>query len=61
MNFDIFNRQKIAEGVFFNAVSETKFKSNLISVRFIVPLHESTAAKNALLFPVLLRGSKHFP
>ncbi|MBQ3489099.1 MAG: insulinase family protein [Clostridia bacterium] len=61
MNFDIFNRQKIAEGVFFNAVSETKFKSNLISVRFVVPLCEDTAAKNALLFPVLMRGSKHFP
>ena len=61
MNFNIFNRQKIAEGVFFNAIKETKFKSNLISVRFIVSLHESTAAKNALLFPVLLRGSKHFP
>ena len=61
MNFNIFNRQKIAEGVFFNAIKETKFKSNLISVRFIVPLRESTAAKNALLFPVLLRGSKHFP
>ena len=61
MNFNIFNRQKIADGVFFNAIQETKFKSNLISVRFIVPLDESTAAKNALLFPVLLRGSKNFP
>ncbi len=61
MNFNIFNRQKIAEGVFFNTIKETKFKSNLISVRFIVPLDENTAAKNALLFPVLLRGSKHFP
>ena len=61
MNFNIFNRRKIASGVFFNAIKETKFKSNLISVRFIVPLDESTAAKNALLFPVLLRGSKNFP
>ncbi len=61
MNFDIFNRQEIARGVFFNAVTETKFKSNLISVRFIVPLRENTAAENALLFPVLLRGSENFP
>ena len=61
MNFDIFNRKEIACGVFFNAVTETKFKSNLISVRFITPLCESTAASNALLFPVLLRGSENFP
>ena len=32
-----------------------------ITYSFIVPLDENTAAKNALLFPVLLRGSKHFP
>ena len=56
-----FERKTLAEGVFFNAIHETKFKSNLISVRFIAPLNEATAAKNALLFPVLLRGSEKFP
>ena len=61
MNHNIFDRREIAAGVFFNAVKETKFKSNLISLRFIAPLDEKTAAKNALLFPVLLRGSIHFP
>lgn len=61
MNYNIFNRNEIASGVFFNAIKETKFKSNLISLRFIAPLDEKTAAKNALLFPVLLRGSVNFP
>ena len=61
MNHNIFDRKEIAAGVFFNAISETKFKSNLISMRFIAPLDEKTAAKNALLFPVLLRGSTNFP
>ena len=61
MNHNIFDRKEIASGVFFNAISETKFKSNLISMRFIAPLDEKTAAKNALLFPVLLRGSTNFP
>ena len=61
MNDKIFDRKEIAAGVFFNAIAETKFKSNLISLRFIVPLDEKTAAKNALLFPVLLRGSVNFP
>ena len=61
MNHNIFDRKEIAAGVFFNAISESKFKSNLISLRFIAPLDEKTAAKNALLFPVLLRGSTNFP
>ena len=61
MKHNIFDRKEIAAGVFFNAITETKFKSNLISLRFIAPLDEKTAAKNALLFPVLLRGSKNFP
>lgn len=61
MNHNIFNRKEIASGVFFNAIKETKFKSNLISLRFIAPLDNQTAAKNALLFPVLLRGSVNFP
>ena len=61
MNQKIFERKELMDGVFFNAIGETKFKSNLISVRFITPLDEKTAAKNALLFPVLMRGSERFP
>ncbi len=56
-----FERKELANGIFVNTVSETKFKSNLISVRFLLPLTAETAAKNALLFPVLLRGSEKFP
>jgi predicted Zn-dependent peptidase len=56
-----FERKELANGIFFSAVGETKFKSNLISLRFILPLTAETAAKNALLFPVLLRGSEKFP
>ncbi len=56
-----FQRKELASGIFFSAVKEKKFKSNLLSLRFILPLSADTAAKNALLFPVLLRGSKKFP
>ncbi len=56
-----FTRKELSNGIFLNAVEETKFKSNLISVRFILPLSAETAAKNALIFPVLLRGSEKFP
>jgi len=56
-----FERKELGCGIYFNAIGETKFKSNLISVRFVMPLSPQTAAKNALLFPVLLRGSARFP
>ena len=56
-----FERKELANGIYFNTVHETKFKANLISIRFVVPLSADTAAKNALLFPVLLRGSEHYP
>ncbi len=55
------NRKELLPGIFFNAIRETKFKTNLISLRFVMPLNETTAAKNALIFPVLLRGSEKFP
>lgn len=61
MDQKIFERKELMEGVYFNAIGETKFKSGLISVRFIAPLSAETAAKNALIFPVLTRGSEHFP
>ena len=61
MNQKIFERKELMDGIFLNAIGETKFKSNLLSVRFITPLCADTAAKNALLFPVLSRGSKQFP
>ena len=57
----VFERKELASGIFWNAIHETKFKSNLISVRFVLPLTADAAANNALLFPVHLRGSENFP
>ncbi len=56
-----FQRNELGRGIYFSAAKTDKFKSGLISVRFILPLSQKTAAENALLFPVLLRGSKAFP
>ena len=56
-----FERKELMRGVFFNTVRETKFKASLVSLRFVVPLAKETAAKNALLFPVLLRGCEQYP
>ena len=56
-----FERKEIASGVFLNTIEEHKFKSGRMSVRFMLPLSEETAAKYSLVFPVLRRGSVRFP
>lgn len=55
-----FERKEIAKGIFLNTIEEHKFKSGLISMRFLLPLSEETAAENSLIFPVLRRGCVRF-
>ena len=50
-------RKQIAEGAFLTVIPADKFKSNYIQIRFIMPLKKETAAKNSLVFPVILRGT----
>lgn len=56
-----FERKEIASSVFLNTIEEHKFKAGQLSLRFMLPLSEDTAAKYSLVFPVLRRGSVHFP
>ena len=55
------NREQLAEGVFFSSVRDEKFRHNSISVNFIVPLEEETAACTAVIPSLLRRGSKNCP
>lgn len=54
-------RQELGNGVFLNYIPTDKFKSGLLQLRFIMPLSKDTAAKNALVFPVIRRGTEKFP
>jgi predicted Zn-dependent peptidase len=49
-------REKILEGVYFNAIYDDRFKTNRISVNLILPLDDKTATSNAIV-PFLLRKS----
>jgi Predicted Zn-dependent peptidases len=55
------NRIPVSDGVFLNTIYTDKFKTNFLSLNFMTPLRRETAAKNALLFMVLRRGSKKYP
>ena len=54
-------RIKLAEGVYFSAVTDPKFKHNRISVNFITPLTAEEAANNAIVPFLLRRGCKSCP
>lgn len=51
----------IAKGVRLNFLATDKFKTNFLSFNFIAPLGSESAAKNALIPPILMRGSKNYP
>ena len=54
-------RREIASGVFLNVIETTSFKTNDLSLNFLIPLAEDTAAKAALLPSVLRRGTRSWP
>jgi predicted Zn-dependent peptidase len=54
-------RKMIGDGVALNIIPTDKFKTNCISVRFLCPMAEETAALNALLPSVLKRGCERLP
>ncbi len=54
-------KKRIADGVNFNYLETDKFKTGFLSVNFIAPLDASTAAKNALIPAILMRGSGKYP
>ncbi len=55
------NRTEIGEGVFFNSIKDSRFKTMKISANIIVPLSEDTASENALLCGVLSHSCKAYP
>ncbi len=51
----------MAQGVHLNVIPSEKFKTNFISVCFVVPLEKTSASLTALVPKVLSRGCKRFP
>lgn len=54
-------REEICPGIHANFVPADSFKSRELTVNFIVPLSRDTAALDALLPSVLLRGTQSYP
>lgn len=52
---------KLADGINISFLETGKFKTNFLSFNFIAPLEKKSAAMNALIPAVLLRGSEKYP
>lgn len=55
-----YNRTEFADGIGFSTVIDSKFKTNSISIRFIMPLHNSTSAANVVAVGALSTSSAKF-
>ena len=58
---DSIKRKEIANGVFFNSIKDSRFKTMRISANALVPLSADAASSNALLFGVLSHSCKAYP
>lgn len=54
-------RKELAPGIALTAIETDKFKSAALSVHFLTPLEERTAAANALVPYVMRRGCERYP
>lgn len=55
------NRSPICDGVQFQSIKDTRFKTMRMSVHFLIPLRQQSAASNALLPYLLTRACRDYP
>lgn len=56
-----FHTQDMREGIQFISISDSRFKTNFLSVHFITPLMKETSACNAVIPIMLSKSSEEYP
>ncbi|HIX66432.1 MAG TPA: insulinase family protein [Candidatus Anaerotruncus excrementipullorum] len=56
-----FQREPIGSGVYFNSVTDPKFKHNRLTASLLLPLQRETVSENALLPFLLRKGCRKLP
>lgn len=56
-----FQRREIGKDIFFSSITDSRFKFNMISVNFLVPLSEETASEYALVSRLFDKGCDRYP
>ena len=49
-----YNRTEIGKGIFLTRICDTKYKANIVRVRFITPINEDDLGVNALLIEAVV-------
>ena len=55
-----YQKNEIKEGINLHIIQSNKFKTNLISIFFTLPLQKENVTKEALISAILRRGSKKY-
>lgn len=58
---EIYKYNKIGKGVVFNEIYDEKFKTNLVTIRFITPLNKKMSPRYSLLSFVLSTSNMNIP
>lgn len=56
-----FTRSALGEGIWISRITDKRFKTNRVSVNFILPLAAETAARNAILPSLLHKACEDYP
>ena len=54
-------RKKISDGIYLNYIEDNRFKVNAVSIKFMLPIQTEKNSSRALIFPVITRGTVHYP
>ncbi len=52
---------QLQPGIFLRGCTDTRFKTNCLSLQLVRPMRREEASANALISAVLLRGTEHYP
>lgn len=56
-----FNREPLADGICFTSITDSRFKTNYITVNFFTELKDETVSLNAVIPNVLTRSNSDYP
>lgn len=56
-----FQRREIGKEIYFSKITDSRFKTNLISITFFSPLSEETASENAVVSRYLSKCNSKYP
>ncbi len=59
--FDIFEREKIGDGIWFGKVTDSRYKINHITISFFTGFKEENYADHAVVPYILTDSNKHYP